>query len=386
MKKILVLCLFLCAGTLWAQEDIRIIHGPYLQNMGQDEVTIVWVTDKNAVSWVELAPDDDTHFYLTERPKFFAAKNGVKLEGKVHAVKLTDLKPNTTYRYRVFSQEVLYRQSHNIFYGKVASTAAYRSGPLTFTTHHYAKNEITFSMVNDIHGRSDMLKTLLEIAQPAKNDLVFFNGDMVSAIHNQQELFEGFMDVGVESFAKEIPMVYSRGNHETRGPFATEFQTYFSPLSPELYFLVRQGPVCFVVLDCGEDKPDSDIEYSGITVYDQYRTQEAEWLKKAIKQPEFLEAPFKVAICHMPPFPGGWHGQQELLDKLVPILNGANIDIMLSGHLHRHTRSEPDAQIKFPILASGNEAVVKGKVSKNELTLDVIGLDGKQVDKIVIKK
>jgi predicted phosphodiesterase len=257
---------------------------------------------------------------------------------------------------------------------------------LTFTTNNHAKNEMTFSVVNDIHGRSDLLKSLLEIAQPAKNDLVIFNGDMVSAVNNQQELFDGFMDVGINMFAKEIPMYYCRGNHETRGPFATEFQTYFSPLSPELYFVVRQGPVCFLVLDCGEDKPDSDIEYSGITVYDQYRSQEAEWLKKAIKQPDFVDAPFKVVILHMPPFPGGWHGQQDLLEKLVPVLNDANVDIMLSGHLHRHTRSEADSRTKFPVLANGNEAVIKGKITKTELTLDIIGVDGKQVDKIVIKK
>ena len=383
---LLLLSLTCCANSIWAQNDISIIHGPYLQNMGQDEVTIVWITDKNAISWVELAPDDNTHFYFMERPKFFAAKNGVKQEGKVHAVKLTNLKPGTKYRYRVFSQEVLYRQGNNIFYGKVASTTAYRTGPLTFTTNDYTKNVMTFTMVNDIHGRSDLLKSLLDIAQPAKNDLVIFNGDMVSAVNNQQELFDGFMDTGIDMFAKEIPMYYCRGNHETRGPFATEFQTYFSPLVTELYFVVRQGTVCFLVLDCGEDKPDSDIEYSGITVYDQYRTQEAEWLKKAIKQPEFVAAPFKVVILHMPPFPGGWHGQQELLDKLVPVLNEANVDIMLSGHLHRHTRSEADNRIKFPVLANGNEAVVKGKASNNELTLDVIGVDGKQVDKIVIRK
>ena len=376
--------LLFCASSITAQNDIKIIHGPYLQNMGQEEVTIVWVTDKNAVSWVELAPDDDTHFYLTERPKFFVAKNGVKLEGQVHSIKLTDLKPGTKYRYRVFSQEVLYRQGHNIFYGKVASTTAYRT--LTFTTNNYAKNEISFSVVNDIHGRSDMLKSLLAIAEPLKNDLVFFNGDMVSSVNNQKELFDGFMDVGVEMFAKEIPMYYCRGNHETRGPFATEFQTYFSPLNSELYFLVRQGPVCFVVLDCGEDKPDSDIEYSGITDYDNYRTQEAEWLKKAIKQKEFLDAPFKVVICHMPPFAGGWHGQQEILDKLVPVLNSANVDIMLCAHLHEHVKREPNEQAKFPILANGNEAVIKSKVSKNELILDVIGLNGKQIDKIVIRK
>jgi predicted phosphohydrolase len=140
-----------------------------------------------------------------------------------------------------------------------------------------------------------------------------------------------------------------------------------------------------VVLDCGEDKPDSDIEYSGITVYDQYRTQEAKWLKKALKQPEFLEAPFKVVICHIPPAVG-WHGQQEILDKFVPLLNEAKVDIMLSGHLHRHGNNKPTEQIKFPVLVNGNEAVVKGKASKNELVLDVIGLDGKPVDKIVIKK
>ena len=386
-KKIVLLMLLISfyAYPAWAQEDIRITHGPYLQNMGQEEVTIVWVTNKNAVSWVEIAPDDQTHFYLTERLKIFASKNGIKTESKVHSVKLTGLKPGTKYRYRSFSQEVLSRERHNVFYGKVASTTVYRTGPLSFTTNNNAKNNFTFTMINDIHGRSDMMRKLLEIAEPKNNDLVFFNGDMVSTMNSEQEVFDGFMDTGVELFAKEIPMYYCRGNHETRGPFATEFQTYFSTLNPELYYLVRHGPVCFVVLDCGEDKPDTDIEYSGITVYDQYRTQEAQWLKEALQQKEFKEATFKVVICHMPPF-GGWHGEQEILDKFVPLLNDAGVDIMLSGHLHRHTIQKPDAKVKFTVLANGNEAVVKGKISKNELNLDIIGLDGKQVDRIIITK
>jgi predicted phosphodiesterase len=309
----------------------------------------------------------------------------VKSEGQVHSVKLTGLKPGTKYRYRAFSQEVLRRESYHVFYGKVASTSAYGSGPLSFTTNDNAKSNFTFTVINDIHGRSDMMRKLLEMAEPKKNDLVFFNGDMVSTMNNEQELFNGFMDTGVDMFAKEIPMYYCRGNHETRGPFATEFQTYFSTLSPELYYLVRHGPVCFVILDCGEDKPDTDIEYSGITVYDQYRTQEAAWLKEALKQKEFLEAPFKVVICHMPPF-GGWHGEQEILDKFVPLLNEAGIDIMLSGHLHRHTKQEPNVNVKFTVLANGNEAVIKGKITENELNLNIIGLDGKQVDSIHITK
>lgn len=380
-----LLLFILCSFSLPAQENIKIVHGPYLQNMGQDVVTVVWLTNKEAVSWVEMAPDDGSHYYLTERPKFFATTNGVKTTGLIHSVKLTGLKPGTKYRYRVYSQEVLKHEGHNVYYGKVAATDVYGKKPLTFTTNDYTKSSMTFSMVNDIHGRSDMMCKLFGYVEPLKNDLVFFNGDMVSIMNEEKDLYNGFMDAGVDLFAKEIPMYYCRGNHETRGPFATEFQKYFSTLSPHIYYIVRQGPVCFVVLDSGEDKPDSDIEYSGITAYDQYRTEQAEWLKGALKQKEFTEAPFKVVICHIPPF-GGWHGEQEVKEKFIPLLNEAGIDIMLCGHLHRAVRQEANDEVKFPILVNSNEAVVKGEVTANSLHLDVIGLDGKKTDMVDIKK
>ena len=78
--------------------------------------------------------------------------------------------------------------------------------------------------------------------------------------------------------------------------------------------MLRQGPVCFVVLDCGEDKPDSDVEYSGIVAFDQYRDKQKAWLEEALKNKEFINAPYKVAIVHMPPF-GGWHGEEEVAQK-----------------------------------------------------------------------
>lgn len=384
-RALVALALFFLACGLYAQEDIRITHGPYLQNVGTEEATLVWTTNKNAIAWVEMAPDDNSHFYATERTKFYAAKNGVKSESTTHAVRLTDLTPGTTYRYRVLAQEVQGRESYHIFYGKVAATGVYNKRPLAFTTLDHNRAEISFSMINDIHGRSDLMRTLLAFAEPRENDLVFFNGDMVSTMNNEKEIFDGFMDAGVELFAQEVPMYYCRGNHETRGPFATAFQTYFSPLSPELYYLVRQGPVCFVVLDCGEDKPDTDIEYSGITVYDHYRTQEAKWLKEALKSKEFVDAPFKVVICHMPPF-GGWHGEQEVLEKFVPLLNEAKVDLMLCGHLHRHVKQEANAQVHFPVLVNTNEAVVKGRASAKEFRVEVYDVEGKKTDEIVVRK
>ena len=88
------------------------MHGPYLQNLGPDEVTIVWLSDKPSVGWVELAPDDDTNFYATERPKYYDARNGVKNTSTIHTVKIKGLKPGTNYRYRVFVQEVLRHVGH----------------------------------------------------------------------------------------------------------------------------------------------------------------------------------------------------------------------------------------------------------------------------------
>ncbi|GHV51394.1 hypothetical protein FACS1894181_13160 [Bacteroidia bacterium] len=386
MKKVyltIIPLLLFGAVQLAAQERIGITHGPYLQNLGTDEVTITWVTNRNAISWVELAPDDGTHFYLKQRPKTFSAKNGVKLEGKVHSVKLQGLSPGTKYRYCVLSQEVLSREGNTVTYGRAVQTTAYR--PFTFVTLNPAKPAVSFTMVNDIHGRSDVLEQMFKLTEPLNDDLVFFNGDMVSSLTNEDDLFTGFMDAGVKAFASTVPMYYARGNHETRGIFATRFQDYFSPLNPELYYLVRQGPVCFVVLDCGEDKPDTDIEYYGITDYDGYRDREATWLREALKSETFTGAPFKVVVCHMPPMED-WHGEAEILQKFVPLLNEAKVDVMLCGHLHKHIKQEANSVVKFPVLINSNNAAVKGTATDKSLTLDVIGLDGKKVDNLTIRK
>ena len=124
---------------------------------------------------------------------------------------------------------------------------------------------------------------------------------MVSVFNEENHIFDGFMDTATKLFASEIPMYYTRGNHETRGAFATEFQRYFSPKEENIYYTFRQGPICFVVLDTGEDKPDSDIEYAGITVYDEYRTEQAEWLRRVLDSKEYKDAPFKIIVAHIPP-------------------------------------------------------------------------------------
>lgn len=387
MNKINLFFLFLLLTTLpaFSQDDIQITHAPYLQNLGENEVTIVWTVNKPSVGWVELAPDDGTHFYQTERPKFFNAKNGIKQTSTVHAVHLKGLKAGTRYRYRVYSQEVLSHVGWRVIYGNVAATSVYGKQPLEFQTSDHSRQAVNFAMVNDIHGKSDLLEKLVSHCDLKTTDMFLFNGDMVSIFNSEKEIFEGFMDKATELFASEIPMYYTRGNHETRGSFATAFQDYFSPKQEHIYYMFRQGPVCFVILDSGEDKPDSDLEYAGITVYDQYRTEQAEWLKGVLESKEYKEAPFKVVVCHIPPF-GGWHGNEEVAEKFMPLLNNAGVDIMLCAHLHRYIRNDAKEGVRFPIIVNSNNTVLKAEADSRALNIKILDTEGKEIDKLTITK
>jgi len=379
-----IFCLLISFQTLPAQEKpFAIEHGPYLQGLTENGVTIVWTTNRKGISWVELAPDDSTHFYLTERPRFFSESSGFKVVDSVHMVTLHGLKQNTTYRYRIYSQEVLSHVGTKVRYGDVAASNVYRSKPLKFSTSHPSKNEISFLVLNDLHGNNELMETLLKGTDWKKTDLVFFNGDMTNDIRSEEQLFSDFLDKAVELFARETPMYYARGNHETRGNFATSFPTYFPTSTGELYYLLRQGPVCFVVLDCGEDKPDSDLEYSGIVAFDRYRDKQAEWLKSALTQKIFLEAPYRIVIIHMPPF-GGWHGEKEIEEKFIPLLNSAGIDVMLCGHLHRYIHRKAGDGVNFPVIANANRSVIKAFADQQHLLIDIVDSDGKTIDTLKI--
>lgn len=378
---------FCVALTGFASDRIAISHGPYLQNVRETEATFVWLANKPSIGWVELAPDDGSNYYNQERAKHFDTTNGVKNTSLLHVVKVTGLKPGTSYRYRVYVTEVLDHKGVEVTYGKTDATDVYYAKAPCFRTNDTSKPETSFAVINDIHGRTKDIPALMNAADYKNKDLVIFNGDMLTQLRNESELFSGFMDVSVELFAKEKPMYYARGNHETRGLFATSFQHYFSPKESHLYYMFSQGPVCFIVLDTGEDKPDSDIEYSGITDYDNYRTEQAEWLRQAVKSDEFRKAKYKVVIAHMPPQPIKelWHGPQEVLEKFVPILNEAGIDVMLSGHLHRYIPCQPDARVKFPVIVNSLDNVISAQTQGNELLLEMRNTQGALVDKIVIK-
>lgn len=368
---LIVLCAAFHAGA------IRITFGPYLQQVSPTEAVVVWGTDVRGVSWVEIAPDDTLHFYAEERPKFFETHLGRKVIGTLHKVKVDRLTPATTYRYRIFTQEVTEESSYQVSYGRVASTAVYKREPLRFATINPGKEKINFSVVNDIHADTARMSRLLAGVSPSTHDFVLFNGDMVSHMDTEQQIVDGFIGKAASMFASEVPFYMVRGNHEGRGQFAANFPKYFPTATGMPYYSFKSGPVYFVVLDGGEDKPDNDIEYFGLNQMDRYREDQAEWLKTVVESPEFRSAPFRVAVIHVPPYGDTWHGNLHSQELFLPILNNAGIDLMLCGHLHKHVwLPEGKTKATFPILINSNMDRVDVAADGDKIDLRVVKLDG----------
>ena len=358
---------------------ITITSGPYLQNVTDSEATIIWRTDLPSTGWVETAPDDSTHFYSTERKRTYATQLGSAQIGTLHRVTLRNLQPGTTYRYRVASEEVVDRQPYHVTYGGVTATEVHRQKPLKFSTLQPGSDHLDFRMVNDIHGSGELLSDLLAGTDFTAEDLMIFNGDMVSYMDNEDGLFNGFINKAVELFAAETPFYMSRGNHETRGNYSQEYMRYFPTTTGMPYYTFTAGPVFFIVLDSGEDKPDSDIEYSRTSFFDDYRTEEARWLEKVIESPEFKNAPFRIVINHVPPVNSLWHGTLHFKELFLPLLNKAGIDLMLCGHLHKAVYNAPGTDgAQFPIIVNSNKESLDISADAGKgIELRIVGLDGK---------
>lgn len=386
MKRIITLLVSLLAGsTALAQTEFQILYGPYLQMVGENEATVMWVTSGDAVSWVETAPNDGSHFYAVERERFYESRFGRKEVGKLHKVRITGLEPGTSYRYRIYSREVTSLSPYYVQYGAVRASNVYREQPYRFTTLDKNKSTLSFRVVNDIHENPQLLESLLKVPLEDNPDFVFFNGDMLTTMDSEKQIFEGFMNKAIEMFAAETPLFLSRGNHEARGNFSPEYIRYFPTSTGDPYYLFKAGPAAILVIDGGEDKPDSDIEYWGLADFDRYREEQARWIAEAVASPTFRDAPYRIVMLHVPPAQGSspWHGSIHLQKHFLPILNRAGIDLMVCAHLHRHFfhPAGTDQEVDFPVLINSNRDVVDIEVTGNMLEVLVRNAEQKQVGK-----
>ena len=129
-------------------------------------------------------------------------------------------------------------------------------------------------------------------------DMLIMLGDIVSDFGNKQRFTEHVLYDAAFISKGEIPIVYTRGNHETRGEYAAQLLQYFPTNTGELYYTFDFGGLSAIVLDTGEDKEDSHAEYSGLVDFASYRERQYNWITSLNK--EDFDGKYKIVFSHMP--------------------------------------------------------------------------------------
>ena len=386
MKRIISILVFLCTAIM-AGAQVKVNCGPFLQNVTEDSFTVVWTTDSLAVGWIEVAPDDGTHFYNVERPKYFDMRGfGRKPIGTLHKVTVSGLEPGTTYRYRVMCKGVLIQENRARIIYDQGYGLDLKKRPTKVTTKAKDYDQVKFAVVNDMHEHDSVMQVLFKDAK-GKYDFVCFNGDMTSAVDSTAEIRIHYMNTASKLFASDTPLYLCRGNHEYRGNDAIKYVDYFQTPTGKTYYSASYGKYFFLFLDSGEDKVDSDIRNLDIMMTEKYVQEEAEWLKTVVESEEYKNAEVKIAFCHIPPSPTGWYGNATVSKYLVPLLNGTGLDLMLCAHIHKYSYREAGKNgCDFPVLCKANQQRLDATVDTNGIKIEIYDASGAKLHSLKFDK
>ena len=115
---------------------------------------------------------------------------------------------------------------------------------------------------------------------------------------------------------------------------------------------------------------------------------ELEWLKKEVKSDAFRNAKQRIVIIHMPVLKEEKqnYGMKFLSDNFGPVLKGAHIDLMISGHTHRNAYYEAGKTgFDYPLLVNSNNSFVEVEADLQGITATVKDPGGKIINTYTIK-
>ena len=195
--------------------------------------------------------------------------------------------------------------------------------------------EINCYLISDTHG---LYQEPIRVAQYFGKDLnlLILGGDMGHNATTEDDIFVIFKLCS--NIAKgEVPVIFIRGNHDTRGAFAEFLPEYVGTDNGLTYFSIRQGRLWFVLLDLGEDKLDNHPEYGDIADYAQFREDQVQMLDEKMKNSDIEYdaegVEVKIALCHIP-FIRYRLPCNDIFLKFTDRLNKIGVHAMLCGHTH----------------------------------------------------
>lgn len=182
-------------------------------------------------------------------------------------------------------------------------------------------------------------------------DFLILNGD-VPEDSDRIKNFDTIYEIISQITKGKIPVVFSRGNHDTRGVFAENIAEYTPCENGNSYFSFRLGNVRGLVLDCGEDKPDINEEYGNMVACSFFREKQTRFLEKIAEDFDTVfnvgDIQHRIVVVHNPftrRYPAPFNIEEDTFTYWAKILKEKiKPQLMICGHIHKFSVDMPGCE------------------------------------------
>lgn len=326
---------------------------PYLQDPQPTSMTVMFQTTSVCHCWVEYGTDS----LHTQRARTLLDGQEVcyDIENKIV---LNNLTPGGRYYYRVCAVDILSKKAYETHFGDTLRTRFF-----SFKTPAEVDKNFTTLIFNDLHESYDTYQYLLGLTKDVKPDLIIFNGDCVTEPESREHAIRMIHNYVDKIDAAEIPVIFIRGNHEIRNFYSAGMHSLIGYHNDKTYGSFDWGDTRYMVLDCGEDKPDSSPVYAGLNDFTKLRADELAYIKKELKSKEFRRAKRRILIGHVPIF-GPTDAYHPCKDAWGPLLCKQPFDVAIFAHEHtyRYVAKGLDGA-QYPVYIGGGPAQKEATVA-----------------------
>lgn len=384
MKKLVISTFIVLIASLSLSAESLMRTIPFLQNPTNGGVTITWLTNSPSFSYVEYGTSPD------KLERAVTMVDGQIIAGnKIHRIRLESIKPGVKYYYRAVSKEITKYEGYKKEFGDSVATEFFQ-----FEIPAVGDN-YKVAVFNDLHNHKETVDTLESQIADSGYNLAIFNGDCIADPANEDVAVSIISHIAKVVGKGTTPLVFIRGNHEIRNAYSIRLREIIEYSTEKSYGGFSWSNSRFMILDCGEDKPDSHWVYYGLNNFEGFRKEQVDFIKREIKSKEFKKAQNRVLIHHIPIY----YPENTVLeiynpcyDLWNPILKSVNFDICLNGHTHiyAHYKKGELGDNNFPIFHGGgyefsDAAVILINKSGKILKTQLITAEGKVVAEEIVE-
>ncbi len=328
-----ILCAVIITSSVLVCTDLSSLRVNYVETGAAvyavgEEYQIVWTTRNEGIAWVEI---DGKEYY----DEFAGSKRSNE---SVHKVTVPQSVLDEAKGYTVYSRAQLSEQGYSGILGYTIKKS-YSFRPVD------TGDGIQTYVISDNHMfNNPAVKASSYYGDDL--DFVVLNGDHVDYIDSELHLNNILSLAHRASMGGTRPIVFARGNHETKGNDAESLTKYVGSRNEVFYYTFRLANVWGIVLDIAEDYEDDWKEYYGTAIYSQYRKKQIEYLDGIIadKSNEYEAdgVEYRIGVSHISTAVVE-NNKTNLFSDMAHIndrLNVMNLDVMMTGHFHHAYKIE----------------------------------------------